>query len=166
MLRTNSPQWTGPIGRRSQGEGLFSVASMEKKDPGLDVTDDDRQAKAKRLFIPQPRRVTSPELIFRGSSLDRCEKEELCSVHEDVLMEGLDMNDEGDKWHFRSIQRPDLNLQSPPRRTENPLIMDERFHDYAMSAPVAMSFQPPPVVHRPVVRPKAEYPSTGKNFKW
>ncbi|ETW08574.1 hypothetical protein H310_01126 [Aphanomyces invadans] len=49
------------------------LGSLDKKDPGLDLTDLDRQAKAKRVFVPQPRRVTSPELIFRGASLDRYE---------------------------------------------------------------------------------------------
>ncbi|RHY40873.1 hypothetical protein DYB38_005085 [Aphanomyces astaci] len=77
MMRTNSPpdvgsnNWGRDMGSRREDS---SVPPLDKMDPGLDITDLDRQAKAKHVFVPRPRRVTSPELIFRGASLDRYER--------------------------------------------------------------------------------------------
>jgi len=72
----------------------------------------------------------------------RCEKEELAAVEEHQQMSyngnvhdeytkrnniGILLNRE--KWHFRSIQRPDVDITSPPMRAGNPVILDSRFHD-------------------------------------
>ncbi|OQR98981.1 hypothetical protein ACHHYP_07364 [Achlya hypogyna] len=114
MLRTNSPHEAG-------------WCRDAKKAPGMDAAPG-RQAKP--LFAPRPRRVTSPELIFRDSSLDRCEKEELCRQDEvDALL--------GDraKWQFRPIQRPDVELTSPPTRAGNPVILDSKFHELSTPTP-------------------------------
>ncbi|RHY54330.1 hypothetical protein DYB34_000111 [Aphanomyces astaci] len=66
-----SNNWGRDMGSRREDS---SVPPLDKMDPGLDITDLDRQAKAKHVFVPRPRRVTSPELIFRGASLDRYER--------------------------------------------------------------------------------------------
>ncbi|EQC36801.1 hypothetical protein SDRG_05634 [Saprolegnia diclina VS20] len=124
MLRANSPPEAG------------RWRAADKADPGLDV---DASRHAKPLCAPRPRRVTSPELIFRDSSLDRCEKEELCA-HPDEF-EAL-LGDRA-KWHFRSIvQRPDVELTSPPTRAGNPVILDSKFHAFA-SPPASAFFSRP-----------------------
>ncbi|ETV89404.1 hypothetical protein H257_00696 [Aphanomyces astaci] len=157
-MRTNSPpdvgsnNWGRDMGSRREDS---SVPPLDKMDPGLDITDFDRQAKAKHVFVPRPRRVTSPELIFRGASLDRCEKEELCSFNE----ESVDMDVEcGDKWNFRSIGRPDVNLDTPPTRAGNPVIMDERFHEHSN---VSSS-----MLYRPIARPMTAMPNAERVAWW
>jgi hypothetical protein len=80
-------------------------------------------------------------ILYLTHGIFRWEKEELCGLHEvkaidaDSDVDSCVLGGDVGRYQFRSIQRPDVDLTSPPTRAENPVIMDSRFHDFGSPSP-------------------------------
>ncbi|KAJ0398968.1 hypothetical protein P43SY_008194 [Pythium insidiosum] len=101
-------------------------------DPAIEDEDDDVPAMTAQFSVvtPQPRRVVSPELIFQSAaeSLKRHNRV-FSSTDAETPSDLSSLLELSRRRTFRpiAVDRPDVEITSPPLRATNPVVQDTRF---------------------------------------